>query len=406
MVSIVRPRGLRARIAALAILVTGGAATLVALAGPLDPPSGPVGSTYKTLTEVEPRTALSDQSAPGDADNQFKITKPGSYYLTGNITGVSGKTCIYIASSRVTLDLNGFTLEGVSGAVNGIRVNTDHGVSIRNGNVYNFRDGIDAQETNGAKLDNLTSTGNSFTGFKIGLTAIVTDCASVNNPTGFQVFSTSTLTRCTSRGGGSRGFDVGRGCSLTDCNAWGTATGFYVAGEGMLERCSSRENINHGFNLQESCIVSNCEAYNNDRIGFFATARSRLTNCVARLNGWGFSMVEANAIVECTSASNLNDGLYMSGNANTVERSTFHENGRHGIYLFDGVGNTIDGNLVTYNADTGLRLNHSDNLAVRNRSRGNSVANYSFVANNDYGVILTNPGAGFTSSAAWANFAY
>ncbi|MCC7387952.1 MAG: right-handed parallel beta-helix repeat-containing protein [Phycisphaerales bacterium] len=397
----------RAMLAGLGGLAAGAmlAGGRAAQAGPLDPPAGPVTSTGKTLTEVEPRIAVNAANTPGDADNQYRISQPGSYYLTGNITGASGKTCIYIASSRVTLDLNGFALNGVAGAVNGVRANANHGVAIRNGSVLDFATGIDAQETNGSRLDNLCATSNNI-GFKIGLTAVVTDCTSVDNAsTGFTVFSTSSLTRCSSRGGGSRGFSIGRGCTLTDCNAWTAATGFFIDGESVLEKCSSRENSSHGFNIQESCVLIGCNAYDNGGIGFFATARSRMTNCVSRANAYGFSMVEANALVECTSASNTTDGLFIDGNANTVERSTFHENTRYGINLTSGVGNTIDGNLITYNGDTGLRVNASNNLATRNRARGNG-ANYTFVSGADYGVVLTNPGAGFTSSAAWANFAY
>ena len=219
------------------------------------------------------------------------------------------------------------------------------------------------------------------------------------------MLSTSSLTRCTSRGG-AIGFDIGFGCTLTDCNAWGAATGFYLTGEDTLERCSARENDSHGFNIQESCVLTECNSYDNGGIGFFATARSRLSNCVSRANGTsGFHLVEGNSLVECTSAGNSNDGLNIAGNSNTVERSTFHENTRFGIYLFSGAGNNIDGNLLSYNGDTGLRVNSASNLVVRNRARGNAV-NYSFVAGVDYGVILTDPGAGFTSSAAWANFAY
>lgn len=388
------------------IIATLGLMTSAAMltAGPLDPPAGAVAPTYKTLQEVEPRIALSQASAPGDASNQYRISQPGSYYLTGNITGQSGKTCIYIASPRVTLDLNGFAVQGVSGASTGIRANSNHGIAIRNGSVHDFATGIDAQETNGSRLDNLCVSSSTI-GFRIGLTAVVTDCTSVDNTTGFTVFSTSSLTRCSSRGG-SRGFDVGEGCTLTDCNTWTSGTGFYLQGESILERCTSRENSSHGFNIQESCVLSDCTAYENGGIGFFATARSRLTRCIARANAYGFSMVEGNTLVECTSASNTTDGLYMDGNANTVERSTFHENGRFGINLFSGVGNSLDGNLLSYNGDTGLRVNASDNLAVRNRARGNAVANYSFTGGSDYGVILSNPGAGFSSSSAWANFAY
>lgn len=115
-----------------------------ALAGPLDPPIGPVSSTGKTLTEVEPRIAINGVNTPGDNDSTpslYKITQPGSYYLTGNVTGVINKSGIEIAASNVTLDLNGFELVGVTGtaSVHGIYA-TPTGlanVSVRNGSVRN-----------------------------------------------------------------------------------------------------------------------------------------------------------------------------------------------------------------------------------------------------------------------------
>src|SRR5262252_4521225 len=85
-------------------------AASVALAGPLNPPPGPVASSYKTLTEVEPRTAINAANTPGDSGCLFKITQPGSYYLAANVQGVAGKSGIDIASGNVTIDLNGFSL--------------------------------------------------------------------------------------------------------------------------------------------------------------------------------------------------------------------------------------------------------------------------------------------------------
>ena len=51
----------------------------------LDPPVGPITSTFKTLTEVEPRIAINATNTPGDADSIYIISQPGSYYMTGNI---------------------------------------------------------------------------------------------------------------------------------------------------------------------------------------------------------------------------------------------------------------------------------------------------------------------------------
>src|SRR5438105_3055049 len=91
-------------------------------AGDLNPPAGPVAPTHKTLTEVEPRIAINATNTPGDANSLFKITQPGSYYLTGNITGVAAKNGIAIAASGVTLDLNGFDLLGVASSLDGVSV--------------------------------------------------------------------------------------------------------------------------------------------------------------------------------------------------------------------------------------------------------------------------------------------
>lgn len=114
-----------------------------ALAGPLDPPVGPVSSTSKTLSEVEPRIAINAINTPGDADatpSLFKITQPGTYYLTGNIAGVSGKHGIEVAAFGVTLDLNGFSVTGVAGGLTGVYL-VNGGTEVRNGTVRNW--GVD-----------------------------------------------------------------------------------------------------------------------------------------------------------------------------------------------------------------------------------------------------------------------
>src|SRR5689334_9465486 len=120
----------------MTIIASASAGVLISRAGPLDPPAGPVTPTYKTLTEVEPRIAINAINTPGDADSLFKITKPGSYYLTGNITGVVGRHGVEIIVGGVTLDLNGFDLVGVPamGEFDGVSVTVE---SLRNITVTN-----------------------------------------------------------------------------------------------------------------------------------------------------------------------------------------------------------------------------------------------------------------------------
>jgi hypothetical protein len=49
----------------------------VVMAGPLTPPAGPIAATMKTISEVEPRTAINAVNTPGDANSLYKITQPG-----------------------------------------------------------------------------------------------------------------------------------------------------------------------------------------------------------------------------------------------------------------------------------------------------------------------------------------
>jgi len=82
----------------------------------------------KTLSQVEPRTAIS--SAP------LTISDAGSYYLTTNITVDMGDA-ISIVANNVTLDLNGFTISSTATNADGSAVvfvgNSPSDIQILNG---------------------------------------------------------------------------------------------------------------------------------------------------------------------------------------------------------------------------------------------------------------------------------
>src|SRR3954454_3804301 len=95
--------------------------------GSLTPPGAPA-PTMKALDQIEPRIPIS--SLP------FVISTSGSYYVTGNLTGLSGQHGISVNADNVTVDLGGFDLVGPGGAATGIRVQNSHvNVTIRNGTV-------------------------------------------------------------------------------------------------------------------------------------------------------------------------------------------------------------------------------------------------------------------------------
>jgi parallel beta-helix repeat protein len=187
----------------VALGLIAGAALVVA--GPLDPPSGPVAPTYKTLGEVEPRIAINPANTPGDIDARFKITAPGSYYLMGNVQSIGGKTAIEIASSGVTLDLCGFEVQGGATSEKGIRVsNGGHrGICVRNGTVRECNQlGVDATFAVSCEFKDLRLIRNFGGGLAASNNARVVDClAEGNSGVGIEVFGDSTVRGCVASGG-------------------------------------------------------------------------------------------------------------------------------------------------------------------------------------------------------------
>src|SRR5262245_42158782 len=131
-------------IASLALVATAG----LLVAGPLAPPAGPVTSTFKTLTETEPRIAINATNTPGSGSAMFLISQPGSYYLTGNITGAASKTAISVITSNVTIDLGGFAMTGVAGSLVGIEAQGESNLTVTNGTLSSW--GAGAIEAGGA----------------------------------------------------------------------------------------------------------------------------------------------------------------------------------------------------------------------------------------------------------------
>ncbi len=304
----------------------------LALAGNLNPPLGPVAPTMKTLQDVEPRVPV--QSLAGSATAVYAITQPGSYYLTGDILGVAGKNGIEIANVQVTLDLSGFNVVGIPGALVGIVAGG--GATVRNGAVSAWPGG-GVNVCNTSQLQSLRATGNSNYAF-VTCRGNVIDCVAQQNQNGFQGFG-ATYQNCHAVSNSGQGFSVSNGSSLLGCAANGNSVGI-VAGGGVL--------------------VSQCAVFGN-----------------------------------------TTDGIQLSGTSRAVENMVGNNTGI-GIAVGGG-SNTVDLNSVTQNA-TGVRVTGTGNLIIRNNAKGNTTG-FNIAASNDYGVILSSPGAAFTSSAAWANFA-
>ena len=396
----------------LALAAVAASLAAIAVAGPLDPPAGPVTSSYKTLTEVEPRIAISLANTPGDANSLYKITQPGSYYLTGNITGVANKHGIEITSSGVTIDLNGFDLVGVPamGAFDGVSVTVSSltNVTVRDGSVRNWGDeGVDLF-TNSAfnsAIIGVRASGNAGNGIMISTGGTISGCSAHNNTgngittstgstitgciaynntgSGISAASSSTLSDCTAYSNTLNGIDAGSSNRITGCTASGNTVGIETAFAAAISNCTANNNSERGFSLGSGSTISVSTADSNQTDGIYAD-RSTIVNCTTRLNrGNGISVFAYCLILSNSSISNG----YLTGDG-------------AGIHTVSG-SNRIEGNVVTAN-DRGIEANYISNIIIKNTCGDNTV-NWDIAANNIYGTIIdrTAPAtAAVTSNAA------
>lgn len=373
---------------ALAVLV---AALLVVIAtlgfGPLNPPGGAVSPTYKTLGEIEPRIAVNAANTPGNSVALYRITQPGSYYLTQNIS-VPATTIwgISIEAVGVTLDLSGFVISG-GGNLGGAITVESVGATIRNGSisgVYGTGIGSNLYPTGspGLTVDSVRVTGVSggnnpgpspgagIAGIFAGRGAIIRNCYINDAPYGIAAGFNSNITGCTVEFARQTAFIIEGGAKISDCVAVGTAGGptdgqGFVLGAGTAAiNCVSRSNTGVGFVTGAESVLTGCSSTNNTRGGFLMNDNARLERCLASSNGsWGVRVPTATAlgfsIEGCSITSNNGGGILVEG---------FGAQGRVHENHLRGTGAPGAGVLVGIQIDSGC-----NDIAIT----GNRIGGYS-----------------------------
>ncbi len=157
--------------------------------GPLNPPGAPA-PTMKSLDEIDAKLSQANaklDDAAGKAEKRtpisalpLTITAPGSYYLTGNLTGTAGQDAITINADNVAIDLNGFTLSGPGGA--GITSAANQRLRVRNGTIEGFTSGIRAVNAL-VFVQDVQLANNNLEGINVGPGSIVQSCSVRNSGT-------------------------------------------------------------------------------------------------------------------------------------------------------------------------------------------------------------------------------
>lgn len=342
------PTSRRHLLATSAILL--GALAATSLAGELDPPAGPVSPTMKTQVETEPRVIINATNTPGDADSTFKITAPGSYYLTDNITGEPAKHGIEIAADDVSIDLMGFQLIGVTGSLHGIHVSapfTFGGPAIRNGSIENWgSDGVHLNLAFRCHLTDVRASGNN-NGFFLGEGAVVTRCMAIQNNNGFFLNFACVLSECVATLSTNHGFLSGAGCILTSCAATGCGqTGFSVNDGNLISNCVATDNGTSGIGIAHESTVSGCTVSGNNDHGILANHSCVITNNQASTNGGaGIIVFSDGSRIESNHCRNNDVGIDIDGEANYILRNTCIDNTTNN---FDIVTDNRFGEIVNH----------------------------------------------------------
>lgn len=334
-------------------------AASVAFGGEITPPAGVVQGTGKTLTDIEPRRAITTANTPGNANADFRITTSGSYYLTQNHALQANNVVIEIAASDVTIDLNGFTIVGSIGVTSVVS-----NVTIRNGTVSALPGGTGfiglRQGGNGGDLstiENVTVRNASTTVINVGENSVLRNVR-VRGATGtvggfiiagaratmsdVLVENPQTIgSTCVAAGassvlrnvvtlGGSQGITVGANSNLQDCRA---SLSQQAAGAGIV--------------LGVGCTATNCVSTSNQGKGFDLANNCRLTSCEASENfGGGFIDVNANSVLftNCIADGNFNEPNFRAGGFVNFVGGTSRGGSAGGVEL--GFGARIDAMTV------------------------------------------------------------
>ncbi len=289
-------------------------------AGDLNPPPGPVTPTMKTLVEIEPRIAINATNTRGDGTSMFRITKPGSYYLTGNVNAEGNANGLAIDAADVTVDLSGYVLIGGVGSTagSGIVLGNVSNVEIRNGTVRDFA-----------------------------------------------VF------------GVSESFSTGKAHRIINVRAVSNRRGgIHFLGEGhLIQGCTVEGNAESGITTGVAGTVTRNTVSNNGGVAILAGDDCALTDNAVRNNGSvGISAGEGSTVTGNRSIKNVGDGISVVSDCR-VEHNFCKDNGREtgdgaGIHAI-GSNNRIVGNHLT-GADRGLDIDGSGNYVADNTVKGNT----------------------------------
>lgn len=312
-------------------------------------------------TEISQADALAGDVTPGDEPGfPVRLTRAGSYVLTGDLVVEPGAAGLVVEADRVSIDLNGFRILGSvtceddggglvcvgpvgAAAVAAASDPVPSLLVVRNGFVQGFFRGIESSGP--AIVVDVVARWNGFRGIDVGPGSLVADCVADENGTGIEAAAGAVLSgNVTSRNadGGlvaaAGSVVVGNVVRETGGQDGGTGA---TAGAGSAILRNTVLNNGTGISTQHSAVRENSVRLNEE--GIWANGSLVADNAVGESDDFGVrtlgtGLVTGNSVSECGG-----DGIETAFGA--VQRNTVTESGENGLQLDRSAyfGNTVTG---------------------------------------------------------------
>ncbi len=347
--------------------------------GPLGPTGAPA-PVYKTLDEVEPRIPIPSEARSG---GPYEINNSGSYYLTGPLKQLSsGVPVIQINADRVTLDLNGFSVEGPDGGNAG-----NHGIVVESGRAEIFNGTI--RRTAGMAIrageawDSVQLVIRDVRFEKVGHGVVTMPFS----PTPAELAETSAT--------------VVRDCQFTWIDGWAVHT----ASGSTVENCIGMR-INYGVRAGNHAHITRnvFTTWDHTGHGIHVGEQGRVQGNMVEMFGWGIeagpgseiadNLVTGSEIVSIT----VGDGSVVRNNA------VFHED----LGVDGGDDVRIAGNAFFRIQDPvklGTRATVENNVFVPKKvgSNGVAISAWKYATVSDNQIVLSDNGNGYARGVVATN---
>jgi parallel beta-helix repeat protein len=327
---------------------------------------------FKALVALAITTVFAATLATAPVTPVFAAAAPIS--ITANYTLASdmvfGGTGFIIEANDVTLNLNGYTITGGDGTnSNGVQVFGRVGVTIKNGKIQHFGNGIFLSGSNSNTVKNIVSNDNSREGILVYVNSdrnqLIGNTSNGNSLSGINLWDGSdnnTVKNNTCNNNKINGILL---CSCDDSSIIGNTTnGNTFNGLSLWDRNGSTPMGGADNNL----VKDNSSSANLD-------------------NGLLVGGSDGNTIVGNTASGNFGQGIVLTNGSkeNTVKNNTISLSGKVGMSL-SGKNNSVIGNMISDSARQGIVVSDSNNSV-----RGNTVVGAAY-----QGIAVWYPNSGNT----------